>query len=141
MNRERIKAVITQLGKVPPKKFNMGGWFRGAVRKLKGGEEPIANEKATCGTSACIAGWAILLFDDGAVTVSQQTGNETMERARKLLDLTEGQARKLFLGKNPDGYTVPGGLESITKVQAINTLERLLATGEVRWDQRDVPVR
>lgn len=138
MNRERIKGIITQLSKVPRGKFDMGSWFKGAVRTLTNREEPIANEKHACGTSACIAGWTLLLYSDKAPNANAPAV-VVSEEAKGLLGLTSQQAARLFYAKLPSGEQIRN-MNDITNQQAINTLERLLATGEVRWDLRNEPV-
>lgn len=135
MNRDRIKGLIVQLGKIPRSKFNMGSWLAGSWKHVVGGNQnPIGLEKHQCGTSACIAGWAMLMYSD-----RPEDGGSALRQGQDLLGLTSSQANSLFLAYLPNG----GGqiaMGSITNQQAINTLERLLATGEVRWDLRNTPV-
>ena len=128
MNRERIKGLITQLGKIPARKFGMSEWIRGMVTGVKP-EDAVANEKNTCGTSACIAGWAVLMYSD-----NPQAGSGASEKAQDLLGLTSIQADRLFYGRNPDGHAVKD-LKHIKREEAIDVLNILLETGEVRWDK------
>ena len=112
----------------------MGSWLAGSWKRVVGGNQnPIGLEKHQCGTSACIAGWAMLMYSE-----NPEDGGNAMYEGQRLLGLTSGQARKLFLAYEPDGNQIAMG--NITNQQAINTLERLLATGEVRWDLRNTPV-
>ncbi len=133
MNRERIKGLITQIGKVPRSKFNMSNWIAGVIGRNKGREAATGNEKHTCGTSACIAGWTVLLYSD-----SPTSGVGVATEAARLLELPETKANALFYGYMSNGGQVE--LSKITQKQAVTTLERLLATGDVRWDLRDTPV-
>ena len=135
MNRDRIKGLIVQLGKIPRSKFNMGSWLSGRWSRLTNpNPNPIGLEKHQCGTSACIAGWAMLMYSD-----RPEDGGTALRQGQDLLGLTSLQANSLFLAYLPnDSGQVPIG--NITNKQAINTLERLLATGEVRWDLRNTPV-
>lgn len=134
MNKERIKGVITQLSKIPDRKFNMGDWIKGTIPKVMGTPQQIANEKHACGTSACIAGWTTLLYADEPVK-----GQLTSDKARDLLDLTNLQAEQLFFAQDTNRKRVVP-LATITRKQAINVLNRLLLTGKVDWSKRDEPV-
>lgn len=54
------------------------------------------NEKPfpDCGTAACVAGWACLLANEGTVP---ENATASMDEARELLGLTDGQADRLFM--------------------------------------------
>lgn len=53
-----------------------------------------------CGTSACVAGWAVALFDGNRKYV-RMTPNEIQERAAELLGLSDEQSENLFSDPEP----------------------------------------
>jgi hypothetical protein len=78
-----------------------------------------------CGTSACTAGWACLLF---GATGSLICG----DNAASYLGLSEVQAERLF--QNTDGYVSPTyRLEDITREEAVAAIRRMVA--EERGEQ------
>ena len=78
-----------------------------------------------CTTTACIAGWAVLVFDrtrPRTLEKREQEGDYVSDRATKLLGLGSNQADDLFLH-----------VYSETPDQAVRTLRHLAKTGEVNW--------
>lgn len=78
----------------------------------------------TCGTPACIAGWADYL--SGAEWYGDARTDEVEERAAEWLDLESDQAYSLFWAGNLD-------LRLITPKQAAAVLRHLAVTGNVDW--------
>jgi hypothetical protein len=123
MNKERLLLLADMIeNKRPPSvqpdlDFHMAMFWEAPEDKGFGPEDP---EYHTCGTSACIAGWAVATFGSG--TTNQK---EIFREARVLLNLTEGQADGLFLPADPDDHA--------TKI-APTVMRHLVATGEVDWD-------
>lgn len=83
-----------------------------------------------CGTTLCIGGTAIHLYatDDQKRQLQHQEADlfrAPSTVARELLDLDPQQAQNLF-------YWTGGGEEPTAEV-AVNTLQNLIDTGEVRW--------
>lgn len=133
MNKEKVLGVafaiehhtIKTLG------FNMGCYFQ---EGSDDDEEPEFHDQTghLCGTTACIAGWAIALEDgvDRLHMMSRNSAN-TFDRAQSILGLTYDQAEQLFLRR--DHADSQDDLDRTTDDQAIATLKRLAETGEVSW--------
>jgi hypothetical protein len=79
-----------------PTQFEISEWHRGDVA-------PFAPDK--CSSTACIAGWAVLLHDKERLT--QWSSVSIEERTRRLLGLDEEQAKRLFYcGLWPGSFTI-----------------------------------
>jgi hypothetical protein len=87
-----------------------------------------------CGTAACIAGWTVLKFGD-----DKWSGTSVSQYARRLLDLKEYVANKLFLPTHPqnesndqdDPSYVHLNYDQITPSMAAAQLRNLAETGEL----------
>lgn len=107
------------------------------------------NEKFSCGTSACIAGWAVALFnDDGSPRTAPLTGEELVaidetevpdsvyasifDKAQQIFGINDNAAYRLF---------TPAALEVIDAKMAAETLRKLAETGEVEWDEDEIERR
>lgn len=108
VNIPRLTAVRDQLLAIPPETFNM-------IHTINRVDYP-------CGTVACIAGWACLL-DDPLTPASV-----VLSKAQELLGLTTEQANELFTPETVESWS------AITPQQAADTIDRLIATGEVTWE-------
>lgn len=75
----------------------------------------------TCGTPACICGWAVYLW--GSYSIKERIGSSHGE---KVLDITREQAQRLFF---------PRGADRRTPEEAANVLRRFAETGQVYWDE------
>ena len=75
-----------------------------------------ADQVHTCGTSHCIAGWAVAL-----TPVDQRPAGEVSFAARELLGLGESESHFLFAPNwSPkEGVTVPGELRRIAEQQSV----------------------
>lgn len=143
MNRERVKALRKFMAKLPPKAIYMGEW----IKCDRPGETIKQARQHTCGTQACIAGWAVLAFhryreskiSEGGGIGPRQILPEYI--AAKLLGLTEDEADNLFLGEwatNPvisrdlDNQPVRRkNLTTLTKADVLKQLDYMLKTGEI----------
>ena len=80
-----------------------------------------------CGSSACIAGWAVLILGDGPQGIRQVS-----EYAQELLGLKDSQANQLF---TPNDNLLHDGMQydDITAGMSADVLTNLAATGNVDW--------
>lgn len=130
LNRGNIQRVIAALEAAPDEKFSMmnfiakpGDGYLPGSRKVT---ESLRLGRPVCGTTACIAGWAVIvLLGEKAPQIMNWAG-----KAEGLLGLTSQQAYALF-------YT--GGartrLLEPRRHHAISVLRYLLDTGKVDWDR------
>lgn len=82
-----------------------------------------------CGTPACVAGHAIVMFHEGDIRVSQYKGT-----AQKLLGLSSDEADWLFLGmfsQKPLG--------EVKRREVIAAIDHLLAGGPVINREQNLP--
>ena len=100
MNIELLRKIRSSILE-NPQNFDMSTWFDsedGCDENLIGRGESCA-VLDQCGTTGCIAGWALHL------TKSINTGNTFWEQAQKILELSKNQAENLFYVNNwPDKY-------------------------------------
>ena len=62
-------------------------------------ETPADTENPVCGTTACVAGWAVILGETNhRILQTWGLGTHIHERAMELLDLSDWQADYLFAG-------------------------------------------
>src|SRR5882724_1413925 len=82
-----------------------------------------------CGTTACIGGWAIAVQENitGTELLEQQMSSE--DRAQKYLELSDDEARTLFLGRPPGTFFC-----DVTPAQAVATLRYAAKHGVIDWD-------
>ena len=91
-----------------PKRYNQGTWLEDYRLEDRTQREILALNTPSCGTVACVAGWAITLKYKDISGVRSQWA--TAELARFLLGLSYDQATELFDGDIIRGF-VPGTLE------------------------------
>ncbi|PCJ68234.1 MAG: hypothetical protein COA62_15840 [Rhodobiaceae bacterium] len=135
MNKARILKLADVIERREIKRlgFNMRNWFADRVANWDHG--------GNCGTVACIAGHAVVLFaDDGKVNKTrtrkrrcisafepQYSFGDTVEAdAQAILGLTKRQAHALFV---PHDVILP----NVTTEQAVEVLRTLANTGRVSW--------
>lgn len=98
MNIERMEALANFLETSPEVQnhFDMGSFISTDLEP----EVEISRKsiQGGCGTTACIGGWACLLFGHDRDTVGHQT-------AQKILGLTNAQANQLFYPVGPEADT------------------------------------
>ena len=139
MNTKRILAVADAIERTNHS-FHMSKWLQsdtGASHMLgiaaTHGIDALVADAERCHTSACLAGWAVLLYGDDRPGLPFKT---TYEYGRELLDLTDQQARKLF---QPTPFNRPGEREischynDVTPAYAARVLRQFAHTGEVNW--------
>lgn len=121
MNVDNISLVINTISN-PNVYFNMDCYFEDF------------DENNMCGTPACIAGHAYFLNNEGKDSCVKD--EDVDQSAIDFLGLTRKQADELFY---PDRFLDSSNMHiyytDITRKQAINTLIRLLETGEVDWNK------
>ena len=113
MDRDNVAALAARLESIPDEQFNMGMYWLA---------------ETSCG---CLVGHAATLIEGGIMDTSfsrEEAERPIVVQAREWLGLDDWQARTLFYA-----YTAENILKDITRQQAIETLQRLLETGEVRW--------
>jgi len=112
MNKERILAVADAIEKssVPELGFSMRSF------------------RSDCGTAACIAGWAFVLFaKNGENRFRRGVSPYDIEvEGQVVLGLKDVEAGRLF-------YASGVGVHYATRGQAIAALRHLAATGVVDW--------
>jgi hypothetical protein len=124
MNKERMLKLADFIEALPPKQFNMQFW---AVNNnnVSGRRDvdPKTINPHQCGTTACIAGWAVYLFAKRD-PVDQNYWISFGEEAQDLLGLTLDQRENLFLsdcwGEAP---------EHITREMAAAKIRKMVASG------------
>lgn len=109
MNKERMLELANIIENAPPKQFHLGSWF-GIYKENSFGrnrwsplsyydgkwDEIVSGSKneISCGTTACVAGWAIAMKYDFNPTHTPQ--EEIGREAAEYLGLTEDQMYRLF---------------------------------------------
>jgi hypothetical protein len=89
----------------------------------------------SCGTVACLAGWAGALAQPKASLRELNESEQLIrERAEVFLGLPSAEAGRLFY---PSGVMVSWG--DITPKQAVRVLRHLAKTGKVDWSKRGRP--
>lgn len=128
---------VRDLIKTEPEKLDMASW--GLVKEIEGLEHGDT-VKVDCGTTACIAGWAVQLAGDkflvrgfntsagGGYFVSDSVAKNGRvcnieDRAQKLLGLTEDEANELFIN-TPNG-------------DAVDVLDQLIAGEDIAFSDVD----
>ncbi len=121
MNVENILKVADAIEQhsIPDLGFNMYDY---AINLASYGEGIADNSGHNCGTTACIAGWAVAVRDN----TSEIERSDFFDEARDYLELTERQAHSLFLG-NMSPKTTPA--------QAVKVMRNLAETGVIDWDK------
>jgi hypothetical protein len=123
MNAESILRVADAIEKheIADLGFNMNDWVSSKYPDKSG---------HNCGTSACIAGYAVAAFDgmDEVERINSLTEDEKIEqffgRAREIFDMDTEDADDLMVFFSGDP----------TPLKAARTLRHLAATGEVNWN-------
>lgn len=140
LNIKNLNRLINHLKALKNNKnFNMSQWVRfddfENQSDIDWYDEPAEKlvarmqEKGDCGTTACLAGHAVILKSAAEGDYSGKYGKyEAKEQARSWLGLTAKQADLLFEPRTESDYLI-----SFSREQAIETLERLRNTGKVYW--------
>lgn len=107
MNLERMKILRDHIAALPEEQFDMSDWKR----------------EEECGTVACIAGWACILFS----TPEETENSGTAETAETVLDIDCDTSDSLFVG----GFST-NHLWDITRDEAVEEMDRLILEEEAR---------
>ncbi len=119
--RERVAYLRDFLRTLPPERFDMRTFGRRGVRDTQHMQNGVRVSSDTCGTAACIAGWANLLWaKEGQMTNAHR-------RAANFLGLDRRASELLFWP-----WQSAGGFDS-TPTKAASVLDHYLATGEINW--------
>lgn len=107
LNTENIKRLIAKFESLPDSSVDMTFWL--ASQTDLNQRSTMRETLGSCGTTACMAGWAVALFDPDEIHLSSAHGarlhdsilihNEVFsieERAMYLLGLSESEANVLF---------------------------------------------
>lgn len=147
MDEQRITVLADFIDQLPDEHFSMTSWNIGNPYNLgvldhkTEGPEPWMNPKpllaaaAECGTRACIAGWACIIFCEPQ---DFDLYGDTAQNARYLLDLDEDQADALFTpstGNDMRAQVHLPDLSGITRQRAVKMLRLLAETGQVFWNE------
>lgn len=124
MNRERVQQLRDHMAGLPEDAVNMDAYL---------------DKSPTCGTVACVAGYACLLFDSESPqslidAVNREEGYSFFSAAQALLGLDRETAEHVFEGSL--------GEEGSHRAIALKRLDSLLETGTFRlrdedWDDDD----
>lgn len=115
MNIENAKKLVDQLKRLPDERFWMAEYIAHPEEFL----ELNVPRPASCGTVACIAGWASL------ANGGPNFYCDVYDWATEWLGLREEESWRLFLGE-----WSPKNLSQITRSEAIAELERLIAAAQ-----------
>ena len=139
MNKENVERLIGYLKSVHDDSFQMARWWWNTETQiLEGGLGKVV--KPQCGTAACIAGHIALMLGQREFLIPPGRVNHEVEPrwftdlGSEFLGLTRQDAEELF---QPGDIADRHGLEYITRVMAIKTLEVLLETGTVDWSHAE----
>jgi hypothetical protein len=130
MNTKRMIELRDFITKLPPEALNMNEWLVVCRNPRTVGQA----REHTCGTIACLAGWAAIALSP-AETPIQQTDKRFRPKigdkrpshvAQDLLELTGEEAHNLFHGLWQDWP-----LEQVTKEQVVRKLTKIIKTGKV----------
>lgn len=89
--------------------------------------DPSKEPAPTCGSAACIAGWAALLGRQRRLT-TYESMYRIEDAAIAELDLDEETAEKLFYPSSIENWDV------ITPEHACKVIDNLIETGKVDWE-------
>lgn len=125
--RERLVALSAFLRGLSPERFDMG-YFSSVVGDPEGEYISATQIRTDCGTTACIAGWAVALF-----TVNERADGSGL--AKNMLGLTDQQAGTLFYANSTayDDDEEAVAYWDATPTQAANVIDNYLATGVIDW--------
>lgn len=122
MNKENVLAVADAIEKhsIPDLGFNMGDWVAHAS------DEAPDRSGHSCGTVACIAGWAQRLRTGVPLSADSVVW---WEPEAEWLGLGGDASDTLFMGDDETNKR----LADVTPAEAVRVLRHLAETGEVDW--------
>lgn len=123
MNIPNILALANYLDRtVSADSFDMANWRLPHDHLPRSPKTNAEAFEGSCGTVACIAGHAMVLFEPDAPLCPE---GQISDRAQDYLGLTDDQAGELFIPRLETHIT--------TKARAVQVLRTLAETGEVTW--------
>lgn len=87
MNKELLKKVADHIA-LYPKNFDFDYYFQGTIGDIK---------DHACGTTACIAGWTIVIAGKDVPEDDELRDHVALDIARELLGISEQDALSLFM--------------------------------------------
>ncbi len=135
LNIANLQKTRDLIASQPPEALKMDSWFTSDDFDYVYGEDPQGFDELigirppdfehTCGTAACIGGWAVtqMARDLGVAVIPTDQG--VGATAAKYLGLDSGQTDQLF---HPKAF-------NLTQDEALATLDHLIATGDVQWSR------
>ncbi len=108
--------------------FNMATWNMRAEDYPKNRGEVSDQLGHSCGTVACIAGWADAM-ENGATRMAGINDDLTPRRAQRILGIQAHEAHSLFYADDAS----PTELQNISAKRAVAVLRDFAASGSVRW--------
>lgn len=131
LNVERIRELADIIENTPDERFDMEHFVAPVGPLTFGPYENVVDhmvETNWCGTSACIAGHAIIAFCDKEHAKDLIKTGWVSDEAADMLGLDEHQQEELFFANSMVR------LGDITKQMAARTLRHLADTGDVVWN-------
>lgn len=134
MNKDRILLLADAIEQhsIPDLGFNMADYKReDATWPDQSGHD--------CKTTACIAGWAVEVFEPETFDGLSFRGGGFHQAAQSLLNLSRTDADALFLGEGRDGENLlhyedtKFDFTEVTPTQAARVLRTFVETGKVDW--------
>ena len=129
MNTERIDELIEHIADLPINEPVVGFNMTTVAYATLPNHRTHDTSGWNCGTTACIAGHALLLKGDNINRLIWTDAGVLMEEAREWLGLDHDQANVLFADR-PYGVA----MSSVNPGMALRTLRHLRETGVVNWD-------
>ena len=139
MDTERLRILADTLEKTKDS-FTMTAWIEGTTVWATDPDDPptrIVQTAEKCGTKACIAGYAVMLFADQQQIDDYYNGDASAaELAAKLLGLDEATADQLFTPESDDEdpqASLECSLTDISAYNAADTLRHLADYRSLHW--------
>lgn len=130
LNIERLTILRDTIQALDPSRFDMANWVSSTDKDDRYRYQGVyASELMhTCDTAGCIGGWAEALF-----LSESQIRTSTSDQVGEVLGLSHRQRYDLFFpGAGPTPIESPE-LDQITQAHAVETLTKLIETGEIDW--------
>lgn len=92
----RIEHMAEVIRNAPDDLWDQGDWGSDRIKR-----DPITGEYHRCGTTACFAGWSLVLMGENPIMRERKLSDLSVEdRAQELLGLSDSQAAHLFYTVN-----------------------------------------
>lgn len=132
MNRQRIQQLIDHLESIEDAEFNYSEYFTNDVLSNREiWEEFKATKTVPCGTAACLAGYAILLWKHEFKQEQNVPSCLSVEaQAREILGISHFDGRQLFV-ENMENATKQDGIRRLKYLLEHQTLQNYDWTLEI----------